>query len=60
MIGGALGLSYYAFNHYTAGKIESLTLNQVRKLMQEIKHQILIVCINFTEGSKDSIGKLKR
>lgn len=49
VIGGLIGASYFAFTKFIS---EALPIKTVRKLAQEIKHQILIVTINFSVGAK--------
>lgn len=36
-----------------------MTLQSTRKIAQEIKHQILIVTINFAEGIRDNVRKTR-
>jgi hypothetical protein len=47
LIGGLIGVGYVAFNRLTS---EALPLKFVCKLAQEIKHQMLIVSINYASG----------
>jgi hypothetical protein len=44
LIGGLIGVGYVAFNRYTS---DALPLKFLCKLAQEIKHQMLIVTINY-------------
>lgn len=57
LVGGLIGAGYLAFNKIIS---EDLSLKMVRKITQEIKHQILIVSISFAEGCKEHYGKLQR
>lgn len=57
LFGGLIGVGYLAFNKYTE---HALPLNLTRKLVQEIKHQVLIVAINYAEGCKTHLEKLKQ
>lgn len=57
LVGGLIGAGYFAFNKIVS---EDLSLKMVRKITQEIKHQILIVTISFAEGCKEHYGKLHK
>ena len=48
---GALGIgamSYFAYTRLQTPKIDFLTPEKTGKILQVIKHQMLITCINFT------------
>lgn len=54
LVAGALGLSYVIYNKMNSPVI--LDLGMTRKILQEIKHQMLIVTINFAEGIAKHAG----
>lgn len=54
--GGALLASYAILNYYFKEKVKSLSLDLTRKISQEIKHQMLIACVNFSEGIKTHVN----
>lgn len=45
---GCVGASYALFNYLFSEKVQTLPVSQTQKILQEIKHQMLIVCINFS------------
>ena len=54
ILAGVVGASYFAYNHFTQ---KTIPLKLTQKIAQEIKHQMLIVTINFAEGiSKHASG----
>jgi len=55
--GGLIGAGYLAFN-YLSTDSQKIDLKSARKITQEIKHQILIVAINFSEGSRSAYTKV--
>lgn len=61
IISGVLGISYMGFKYLTNIKSKSstegrtITIEKTRKILQEIKHQMLIVCISFAEGIKKNM-----
>jgi hypothetical protein len=66
MMAGLVSVSYGAYtlfinkktsNASSSIKAQNITVEITRKIMQEIKHQLLISCISFAEGIKKHIGK---
>lgn len=55
LIAGALGISYGAYKKFTAP--ETMSLELTRKILQEIKHQLLIVTVNFADGISKHVKK---
>ena len=47
LLAGALGIGYAAYRHYID---ETVSLKLTQKIAQEIKHQMMIISINFSEG----------
>lgn len=54
ILAGVVGATYFAYNHFTQ---KTIPLKLTQKIAQEIKHQMLIVTINFADGiSKHASG----
>lgn len=57
--GALLGAGYLAFTKYSQNGIQALPLPKTRRITQEIKHQILIVSINFAQGARNATENLR-
>jgi hypothetical protein len=49
---------YFIYNHFNKTTVEPLSEEKVRKIIQEIKHQMLITCINFTNEMQKRTGQV--
>lgn len=58
IFGALIGAGYLAFSRYAQNDVQSLTLEKTRRITQEIKHQILIVSINFAQGARANKEKI--
>ena len=54
LLAGALGTTYAVYNYFSQ---KTISLKMTTKVAQEIKHQMMIVTINFAEGvAKHAVG----
>lgn len=67
IVTGVLGISYIGYTYLSNRKPKltsggkTITLELTRKILQEIKHQMLIVCLSFAEGiAKNKAQKMTK
>ena len=52
-IGTALGVSYFVMNYFSSikkAKAKPLTLDKTKKILKEIKYQMLTTCFTYAEA----------